>query len=333
MNSYKALSKQKFSHLNFDIVPIRAIDKFEIMKWRNEQIYHLRQSKPLTKSDQNEYFENVVSNLFDQEKPSQILFSFLKDGHCIGYGGLVHMNWIDRNAEISFIMNTELENSHFVEYWETFLLLIQRVAFNNLEFHKIFTYAYDLRPKLYRALESRGFKKEAVLKEHCFFEGRYIDVVLHSKINKLVLRKASYEDVILTYSWATNENIRKYSFSKEKILFEKHSDWFSRKLNDPNCHYYILEDSSSTSLGSIRIDRENKDGVISYLIDPKYHGLGLGQSILRLLEGTIQIDDNQIHSLVGYVIKENIASIRIFEKLKYSKEVINGRLKFIKEIR
>ena len=76
------------------------------MRWRNEQMYHLRQSKPLTEADQDRYFDEVVSQLFDQEQPEQILFSFLEGEKCIGYGGLVHINWGDRNAEVSFIMDT-----------------------------------------------------------------------------------------------------------------------------------------------------------------------------------------------------------------------------------
>jgi hypothetical protein len=43
MSSYKVLNKQVFSSGNFSIVPIRIEDRFEIMKWRNEQIYYLRQ--------------------------------------------------------------------------------------------------------------------------------------------------------------------------------------------------------------------------------------------------------------------------------------------------
>jgi cytochrome b involved in lipid metabolism len=34
------------------------------MKWRNEQMYHLRQSKALTPQEQDYYFENVISKLF-----------------------------------------------------------------------------------------------------------------------------------------------------------------------------------------------------------------------------------------------------------------------------
>ena len=113
MNCYKVLNKQNFSVGNYSIVPIRYEDRFEIMKWRNEQIYHLRQDKPLTVDNQEYYFKNIVVNLFDQEKPNQILFSFLENDKCIGYGGLVHINWIDLNAEISFIMDTILEIEYF----------------------------------------------------------------------------------------------------------------------------------------------------------------------------------------------------------------------------
>ena len=108
MNSYKVLNNQVYTKDNFSIVPIRYEDRLDIMKWRNEQMYHLRQAKPLTIKDQDDYFENVVSKLFEAEKPNQLLFSFLKNGEFVGYGGLVHINWIDKNAEISFIMNTYL---------------------------------------------------------------------------------------------------------------------------------------------------------------------------------------------------------------------------------
>ncbi len=185
MNSYKALHKQKFSIGRYAIIPIRYEDRMDILRWRNEQVYHLRQEKPLMEADQEHYFKNVVNTLFEQEKPNQLLFSYLEDNVCIGYGGLVHINWIDKNAEISFIMNTELEKEHFEMHWETFLQFIEQVAFEELKFHKIFTYAYDLRPHLYAPIEDAGFVKEATLKDHYFFNGAYKDVIIHSKFNNL----------------------------------------------------------------------------------------------------------------------------------------------------
>ena len=185
MNSYKVLNKQIFSKERYTLVPIRFEDRYDIMKWRNEQIYHLRQAKPLSKEDQDAYFNNVVAKLFDQDQPKQLLFSFLEDGVCIGYGGLVHINWIDKNAEISFIMDTSLEKDRFHEIWQSYLKLIEEVAFSGLSLHKIYTYAFDIRPHLYEVFENFGFILDARLSGHCLFNNKFIDVVIHSKFNNL----------------------------------------------------------------------------------------------------------------------------------------------------
>ena len=188
MSSYKVLNNQIFSIGAFSICPIRYQDRMAILKWRNEQLHHLRQDRALTDLDQENYFKNVVKKSFNEEKPNQLLFSYMHDGLCIGYGGLVHLNWSDKNAEISFIMDTKLEKKYFSKHWNYFLKLIEEVAFNELKFHKIFTFAFDLRPHLYAPIEAAGFVKEATLKEHFCFKGEYKDVIIHTKFyhpNKL----------------------------------------------------------------------------------------------------------------------------------------------------
>ena len=146
-------------------------------------MYHLRQHKSLTEKDQEHYFNTIVIKLFDQEQPNQILFSYMKDDICIGYGGLVHINWVDKNAEISFIMDTALEKENFSKHWGQFLGLIEKVAFKELKLYKIFTFAFDLRPHLYEPIENVGFVKEATLKKHCLFNGEFKDVIIHAKFN------------------------------------------------------------------------------------------------------------------------------------------------------
>ncbi|MCX6210773.1 MAG: GNAT family N-acetyltransferase [Bacteroidetes bacterium] len=183
MKTYKVLSQQIFTNNNFSIVPIRYEDRLDIMRWRNEQIYHLRQLQPLTQESQDNYFNTVIASLFEEEKPKQILFSYLENDTLIGYGGLVHIDWNNENAEISFVMNTSLEKDFFVFHWCNYLQLIEQVAFKDLQLHKLFIYAYNLRPKLYEAVEQQGFYKEAILKEHILFDDKFIDVVIHSKIN------------------------------------------------------------------------------------------------------------------------------------------------------
>lgn len=183
MRRYKCLNKQEYTNGLFHLTPIRDEDKLRVLKMRNEQIYHLRQAEELTIELQEIYFTDVIANLFDQERPSQILFTLLRDEEFIGYGGLVHINWIDKNAEVSFIMKTELEKISFEYNWKNYLVLIENVAFKELRLHKIYTYAFDVRPYLYPVLEVSGFHEEARLLEHCYFNGKYIDVVINSKFN------------------------------------------------------------------------------------------------------------------------------------------------------
>ncbi len=333
MNSYKVLHRQVFSKGDFSLVPIRYEDRFRIMEWRNDQIFHLRQSKPLTIQDQENYFNNVISKIFDQDQPDQILFSFLENDRCIGYGGLVHINWMDKNAEISFIMDTDLESQSFELIWIKYLDLLKEIAFTDLGLHKIYTYAFDVRPKLYVALNQAGFSHEATLKEHCGFEGQFIDVIIHSKINNFKLRVATASDLELTFLWASDHKIRQFSFNKSVITKQCHTAWFNNKLQDENCHYLILEDAIGNSLGSIRLDVSNKEGLISYLLDTSYHGKGFGKLIMQLLEDYAIQKELDICVLVGYVMKENISSIKIFEKLGYTGVEENNILKFIKEIK
>jgi RimJ/RimL family protein N-acetyltransferase len=333
MKTYVALNKQTFSNGKYSIVPIRAEDRFSIMKWRNEQAYHLRTKEVLTAQVQDEYFNNTVASLFEKTNPDQLLFSYLEGDCCIGYGGLVHINWASRNAEISFLMNTALEDEHFNLHWSTFLSLIEEVAFSDLGLHKVYTYAFDLRKHLYDVLESCHYNKEAVLVDHHLVDGRFIYVVIHAKINNAyVLRKAKAEDIKLTFAWASDPIVRRYSFDRKKIEWEAHKRWFLNKIKDPDCEFYLLV-RENLVIGSIRFDMDNNGtATVSYLIDPKFHGKGLGKLILEFGLKQLKIERPEIVAVHGSVINENISSYRIFERLGFSKaESDNFKTKFKKD--
>lgn len=327
MNYYKALNKQVFTKENFSIVPIRYEDRFDIMKWRNEQIYHLRQNKPLTVEDQENYFNNVITKLFNQEQPNQILFSYIEDDECIGYGGLVHINWADKNAEISFVMNTELEKVYFEKHWFIYLELIGKVAFNQLKFKKIFTYAYDLRQHLYKVLEKSGFQKEATLKSHCLFNGNFLDVVIHSKFNnqkglieknKVYLREATMDDAELLFNWANEISVRNNSINQEPIIWENHLKWFTAKLKNPSTRFFILIFENEL-VGQIRIDLTDGYWTIDYSIDTQFRGKGLGKEMVRFL-----LSKYESYKFRATVKKQNKASINVFVNLGFKKVQIEN---------
>ena len=107
MSIYKCLNQQSYFNGDYSLVPIRHEHRNEIMKWRNDQVFHLRQNGILTKADQDIYFQEVINPQKDENYPQQILFSFLRDSICVAYGGLVHIDWVNKNAELSFLIDSQ----------------------------------------------------------------------------------------------------------------------------------------------------------------------------------------------------------------------------------
>lgn len=317
--AYRCLNRQQYSLGAYSIVPLRYEDRFDIMKWRNEQIYHLRQARPLTEEDQQRYFDNVVARLYDQEKPDQILFSYLDSGVCIGYGGLVHINWIDRHAEISFIMDTRLEKEHFAEHWSHYLTMLRGVAFSDLNLHKIYTYAFDLRPHLYDVLESSGFVREATLKEHCFFDGAYKDVVLHSLWNDsfdiINYVDCSPEQHLEILALRNRDDIRGWMVNPEVIPQENHSRFVESLRGNPNRLYYAVY-LEGVLVGTYNLTNEGdgvwERGIIS---NPDTREKGRTEQWERqIMRGLPRLG---IKALSAKVKADNGRSIRYHEKLGY----------------
>lgn len=322
MPNYLCLQQQEQHLGDFSLVPIRYEDRFIIMKWRNEQIYHLRQSHLLTEEDQQKYFDNVVANLYDNPKPDQILFSYLEKSKCVGYGGLVHINWIDRNAEISFIMDTGLEKKYFSEHWSNYLAMLKRVAFSDLNLHKIYTYAFDLRPHLYDVLEANGFIREATLKEHCLFQEKYKDVVLHALwndrfdvVNYVDCSYAQHQEILALRNC---DDVRKWMVNQDVILEQNHLKFVeSLKHNTNKLYWAIYKDG--LLLGTYNLTNEG-DGVWErgIIANPSIQGTGRTEKWERQLLNDLSKRD--IKAVSAKVKQDNLRSIRYHEKLGYKEQ-------------
>ena len=75
---YKCLKQNEVEFGDYKIIPIRFEDRINIMSWRNEQIYHLRQSEPLTQESQDEYFAKILANMFVSTTNDHPVFSQMK---------------------------------------------------------------------------------------------------------------------------------------------------------------------------------------------------------------------------------------------------------------
>jgi len=169
---YSFLKHKSYSHKKYTIIPLRNEDIFHIKKWRNEQINILRQAKIITDAQQKIFFQNLTQNSFYVEKPQEILFSFLYDDVCIGYGGLVYIDWDEGLAEISFINETKraIDNTLYYDDFTNFISLLFEISFSELKFNKLTTETYGIRKNTLKILPELGFKLKNV-KEDCILIG------------------------------------------------------------------------------------------------------------------------------------------------------------------
>lgn len=167
---------------------LRSVSKADmesIRIWRNDQIAVLRQDAPISKVRQKRYYKQEVLKDKRSPNPKNILLAIDYESTLIGYGGLVHLNWENRSGEVSFLLNPELMSdekrydSVFLEYVE----LIKRVAFQDLELHRISSETYSFRVHHIKLIESAGFEREGVLKDKVFENGEFYDSVLHAIVN------------------------------------------------------------------------------------------------------------------------------------------------------
>ena len=324
---YKVLDQNTIEKGSYSIVPVRFKDRIEIMNWRNDQMFHLRQEIKLTRETQDFYFKKTVLELFLSETPSQLLFSYLKEGKLIGYGGLVHINWIERTAEVSFIMQTSLEENEFDLHWSTYLYLLKKIAFKELKFKSLNTYAYDLRPFLYPILEKNNFK----LKEHLICEveidGKKTDVFIHECVNPILLikiREATDSDTKLIFNWSNDPLVRAQSFYSNAIEFENHENWFKEKLQNDNS-LLLINKFGENNIGLVRFELENDKCTVGILIDEKFRGKGF--SSLMLINSSTYYFNRFSTPIFAHIKESNTASIRSFEKAGYSffnKIEVNG---------
>ena len=105
-----------------------------------EQIRNLRYILKKFKNYNKNYFKNYIFSEYPNKKPKNIIFSIKVNSNLIGYGGLVHISWINFRAEVSLVMETEIENNKkkkFI-YFKIFLDLIKKLAFHDMHLNVLF---------------------------------------------------------------------------------------------------------------------------------------------------------------------------------------------------
>ncbi len=129
----------------------------------------------------------------------------------------------------------------------------------------------------------------------------------------LRIRDVKPVDINDIFEWRNHLEIRKNFFDAKPVSWDKHKQWFKRKIKEPNTTIYIAY-CAEEKIGSIRFDCEDKVIKVSIMLNPSFLGRGLGSKLIRIGTERFLTVEKTDRPLIAEIKKDNIASIKAFQK-------------------
>jgi len=152
----------------------------QLRTWRNrpELRKYFREYREINKAMQNDWFTHRVC-----DNKNEVNFEIHEKGggKLIGHCGLFYISWINRHAEFGiYIGDDEYRNGG---YGSDALRTLIGYGFNDLNLNKIWCEVFSNNVAL-DVYEHIGFKKEGVLRQNYFNEGKYWDSIVMSMLKE-----------------------------------------------------------------------------------------------------------------------------------------------------
>jgi len=156
------------SYLSKDHLPTYA-------RWfRDYEVQRLlgQTALPITDEAEAAWFEHAVNASNEYHHPIHII----ENDKLIGLCSLLNVDTRSRNAEYGISIGDK--DSWNKGYGTDATSIMLRIAFDELNLHRVFLRVYDFNERAIRVYEKLGFVKEGVLRQHVFRDGKYHDVIL-----------------------------------------------------------------------------------------------------------------------------------------------------------
>ncbi len=138
------------------------------------------------------------------------------------------------------------------------------------------------------------------------------------------VRRATSDDCRLYFEWANDPVVRHNSINQAPIPWENHQQWFTRKLEDEHTYLYLVY-LKNQAVGQVRFDIRHSEAIINYSMAEAFRGKGLSKPLLQNTMHQLQEESTQqIRHFKALVKPENIPSVKVFEKLDFTQEEIQG---------
>lgn len=177
---------------NLLMSPLNISHVKHIMTWVNdpEVIKNFQHfNKTLSVKDEKKFVQNILKS------KSDFVFSFFKKetGAYVGQGGIHQISWENKLGRLGVLVKKSQWNRGYGK--EITRQLINH-AFNDLKLHKIWAVVYASNKRSLYINKKLGFKKEGLLKDEYYWQGKYHDMVRLAILNKKPARTPSERSFI-----------------------------------------------------------------------------------------------------------------------------------------
>ncbi len=146
---------------------------------------------------------------------------------------------------------------------------------------------------------------------------RITEIIKRMNWSSFRLRTADENDSTILWQWTNDPIVRAHSFSSEAILWENHSNWFTKKLASSDSIIYVAETVSGDPAGMIRFDVDGEELTIGFSVSHEFRGKYLG--VFLLTKGAEEVKKVYPSKMITGVVKiENGSSCRAFISAGYS---------------
>ena len=163
--------------MKIKLKPLELKDVDNIMTWVNDlevtkNLQHF--NKNFTKKDEVAYVKKLLTSKND------FVFSVFDGSNYVGQCGIHQIAWENKLGRLSLIIKQEFWNKG---YAQKVLPMLINQAFKKLGLHKVSLIHWKENKKADHLYKKIGFKKEGLLKDEYFWQGRYHDMVRMAILN------------------------------------------------------------------------------------------------------------------------------------------------------
>jgi RimJ/RimL family protein N-acetyltransferase len=145
---------------------VRWFNDIEVQKYLSHYVLY-----GVTREDEEECYNSL------RKSPNNKTYTITTlEGKVIGMIGLRSITWEWRNAEVVIIIGEKDEWGK--GYGTDAMRVLVKFAFERMNLHRIYLHVSGLNQGGVKCYENVGFKKEGVLRESRFLDGKYHDTVV-----------------------------------------------------------------------------------------------------------------------------------------------------------